>query len=85
MCVIGGGFARGLAQRRRRRGARARRPLRLGFLRVGERLLLDLELGPGKVLVTAHVQLQAEVPRRGEGTQLALEGLAPILVLVHLK
>lgn len=85
VCVIGGGFARGLAQSGRRRGARARRPLALGLLGVRARLLFDLELGPGEVLVAAHVQLQAEVARRGEGTQLALERLAPVLVLVHLK
>lgn len=63
VCVIGRGFSRGLGQSRRRRGARARRPLCLGLVGVGARLLFDLELGPGEVLVAAHVQLQAEVAR----------------------
>lgn len=47
-------------------------------------LLLHLGLCPQEVLVAAHVQLQAEVARGGERTQLALEGLSPVLVLMDL-
>lgn len=85
VCVIGGGFSWGLAQSGRRRSARAWRRLRLGLLGVGARLLFHLKLSPREVLVAAHVQLQAEVTRWREGTQLTLECLTPVLVLVHLK
>lgn len=60
----------------------------LALLRVRGGLVLDLELlevWPGEVLVAAHVQLQAEVARGRERAQLALERLAPVLVLVHLR
>ena len=54
-------------------------------LRVRGHLLLDLEVRAGEVLVAAHVELQAEVARGGEGAEFTLERLAAVLVLMDLR
>lgn len=54
-------------------------------LRVSGELLFHLDVWAGKVLVAAHVKLQAEVTGGGEGTKFTLKCLTPVLVLMYLE